>query len=197
MRVEFYFDPVCPWCWETAKWIIEVRELRPIELDWLPFSLALKNRGSEQDEGWAAVQDDGRRALRVIEWARAEYGPVAVQPLYLHLAGRRHEDRQRSFDFVSAFQEVGLAPAPPEIAEDDDWDDVIEHSMSRALEVVGDDVGVPILVFPDGVGLYGPIIGPAPTGEAAARLFDTTVQLAHSPEFFELKRSRRPGALRR
>jgi hypothetical protein len=55
-------------------------------------------------------------------------------------------------------------------------------------------VGTPVVAV-DGVAFFGPVVSPAPKGEAAARLWDGCVLVAGTPGFFELKRSRTVGPL--
>ena len=43
MKVDFYFDPACPWCWVTSRWLTDVSTQRDITINWQPFSLAVKN----------------------------------------------------------------------------------------------------------------------------------------------------------
>ena len=31
-RIEFFFDPMCPWAYQTSVWIRRVRDQRPLEL---------------------------------------------------------------------------------------------------------------------------------------------------------------------
>jgi hypothetical protein len=69
------------------------------------------------------------------------------------------------------------------------FDDAIRADHDEAIELVGDDVGVPIVKF-EGVGFFGPVVSPSPKGEAAGRLWDGVLAVAGTPEFFELKRSR-------
>jgi hypothetical protein len=40
------------------------------------------------------------------------------------------------------------------------------------------------------VAFFGPVVTPAPKGEAAGRLWDGTLLVAGTPGFFELKRTR-------
>ena len=58
---------------------------------------------------------------------------------------------------------------------------------------MGDEAGSPIIAFGDGPGYFGPIVWPAPEGEAAEKLFDALRLLSAVPEFSELKRARQRG----
>ncbi|MDP8978475.1 MAG: DsbA family protein [Actinomycetota bacterium] len=42
-HVPFYFDPVCPWAYQTSRWARRLAELGEITLDWGLFSLTLAN----------------------------------------------------------------------------------------------------------------------------------------------------------
>lgn len=192
MRIAFYFDPVCPWCWVTARWLMDVREHRTIEIDWRPFSLALKNEEVDQPERWRVMQREGQRALRVVEAARVSEGPEAVERLYIEMSRRWHHDGEREFDFADIVGAVGVEAPAASAADDPSWDFPIEAAMVDALAVVGDDMGVPAIVFEgdDPVGFYGPIMSSAPLGDEAVSLFDHFAALARVPGFFELKRGR-------
>ena len=45
------------------------------------------------------------------------------------------------------------------------------------------------------VAFFGPVVSPAPTGEAAGRLWDGVLAVAGTPGFFELKRTRDVGPI--
>ncbi len=193
MKIDFYFDPVCPWCWITARWLVEVREHRPVEVTWRSFSLAVKNRDREVPAGYREQHQVGLRALRVVEAVRTHSGDGAVEDFYTELGRRIHHNGERPLDLAQALTAVGLDGSLVTAADEERWTPVIESSMQSALEVVGDDAGVPIVVFDGTGGYFGPILSPAPSGEGAAEVFDHLVALAQIPGFYELKRTRTGG----
>jgi predicted DsbA family dithiol-disulfide isomerase len=189
--VDFSFDPSCRWCWITSRWLREVAPSRIGTLRFRPFSLYFKNyvmEGGHRNEEWRAASFHHHQALRVIEAARAELGEEVVDELYLEYGRRFHHDRERPVELGDWVGEVGLAPAFLDAAEDEAWDVPIREAMEEAMEVVGYDVGVPLIVFDGSQGFFGPVVSPAPTGEDALRLFDHVAWLAAHPGFQELKR---------
>ena len=80
-------------------------------------------------------------------------------------------------------------------SDTDRLDEALRASHVAGMEPVGDDVGTPVLhIHAPSHGapitIFGPVVSPAPRGEAAGRLWDGVVALAGAGEFFELKRSR-------
>jgi hypothetical protein len=62
------------------------------------------------------------------------------------------------------------------------------------MDRVGMDVGTPVISV-DGTSFFGPVVTPAPKGEAAGQLWDGVVLVAGTPGFYELKRSRTEGPI--
>ena len=193
MKIDFYFDPICPWCWITSRWLMEVEPHRPVDVTWRSFSLRIKNQGQDRPEGAWAVADWGRGALRIVEAARASEGEQFVDDWYTELGARYHHDEERFPDFAASLQAIGRSPDWADAADDPRWDEAIEDSMSEVLGLLGDDIGVPAIVFDGQYGYFGPVISPAPTGEAALALFDSFQTLAAQPGIWEVKRDRTVG----
>ena len=38
-RVDFHFDVICPWAYQTSLWMRDVRDRQGLEVDWRFFSL--------------------------------------------------------------------------------------------------------------------------------------------------------------
>jgi len=192
-NVEFYFDPICPWCWMTSRWAAEVSAARGFEISWKPISLAIINE-AKTDNPKHDGHVQGHRMGRVVEAARVAHGEAVVGGLYTELGTRVHPGGRDDIDTIiaEALAAVGL-PAELAAAADIEQSDVqLRANTNHALEIAGPDVGVPIISI-DGVAFFGPVVTPAPTGEQALQLWDGIYAAASVPGFFELKRGRNKG----
>lgn len=205
-RVEFFFDPGCPWTWMASRWLTEVSQRRGVQVRWRSFSLRLKNEGVDIPEQYAARQAAALRALRVIEAVRHAEGDRPISGLYTELGRRIHHEGDNPLtDIHGPLAAAGLDRSYAEFADDGAWDGVIRASMAEAMQAAGEDVGSPILVFPrqelpgqgfpgqTPVGFFGPIVSPTVSGDPALQLWDGITALAGVPAFYELKRSRTGG----
>ncbi|MFT0847752.1 DsbA family protein [Actinomycetaceae bacterium L2_0104] len=187
--VDFWFDASCPWTWITSRWIVEVAQERDLDVVWHPFSLAVLNEGKDIPEDYRKHVEDARLGARVAAAVSAECGNEVLGTFYTEL-GNRHFVDGRQNERGAIDEALAAAGAPAELIERAaDYADAIAESTREGLRLVGDDVGVPIVAF-DGVAFFGPVISPAPHGQAALDLWDGCLALARTPGFFELKRSR-------
>jgi 2-hydroxychromene-2-carboxylate isomerase len=194
MRLDFWFDPGCPWTWITSRWITEVAERRDLDVRWRSFSLLTKN--APVPERTRAGSEAAHRALRVVEAVRAGYGEQAVGTLYTALGRRIHALGDVELDGLpAALEEAGIEPGYAARATDGALDEPILASMDEAIRSAGEQTGAPTLRLGSGPAYFGPILSPAPTGQEALRLFDALVALleAGAGTFFELKRHRDHG----
>jgi hypothetical protein len=193
--VPFWFDPLCPWAWITSRWILEVEKVRPVKADWRIMSLAYLNLIQHEGEGLSQeyVERMSRAwgPVRICAAAAAHSGPGILGPLYTAIGTRFHnEGRREDPDVIpEALAEVGLPVKLAKAADSDEFDQVIKDSHHEAFDDVGLDVGTPVLRI-RGRALFGPVITPAPRGEAAGQLWDGLALVAGADGFFELKRSR-------
>lgn len=195
-RAEMWFDPVCPWAWMTSRWLMEVEEVRDIEVTWSVMSLAVLNHGRDLDAAYREMLDRAWGPVRVIIAAAQGHGPAVVKPLYDAMGTRIHLRQYHDFDVVvaEALEQVGLPPALARAAHQKKFDAALTRSHKRGIKLVGTDVGTPVIAV-DGVAFFGPIVSPAPTGETAGRLWDGCVLVAGTPGFYELKRTRTTGPI--
>lgn len=197
MKIEFYYDPSCPWCWVTSRWLVDVTPQRNLSIDWKPFSLALKNNEMSNDDKAASPHGpshrESHRVMRVIEAAAAAgadrgklYGDIGRMH---HVEGYRYTDTEIELMLSLSELDTGLLSA----ADDTRHDDALRASLDEAIAIVGDDVGVPIIAFvnEDGskTGYFGPVLTKQPTGDEALKLWDGLATMATIQDFYELKRT--------
>jgi DSBA-like thioredoxin domain len=193
--VQFWFDPVCPWAWITSRWMLEVQQVRPVRVEWRIMSLAYLNITQHEGEGLSEEYlERMSRAwgpVRVAAAAAEHSGSGILGPLYTALGTRFHVEGRREDPAVipEALEEVGLPASLASAAESTDFDELIKISHHEAFDDVGLDVGTPVIRI-GGKALFGPVITPAPRGEAAGRLWDGVVLVTEADGFFELKRTR-------
>lgn len=201
-RIEFFYDPCCPFCWITSRFLLEVSVERDVDVTWRPFSLAMKNNELAGDDD--AVNEHGEmhrsshRVLRVITKAAEQHG-ASVIDLYSAFGRRFHLDHEKYDDAMIAdvLAAAGLPAGLAKAADDTSLDEVLQASIDSAVEAVGDDTGVPTIVFvsDDGQrrGIYGPVLQELPNKDDALRLWDSLVGLVSVSAFYELKRTRPEG----
>jgi 2-hydroxychromene-2-carboxylate isomerase len=195
-EAEFWFDPMCPWAWMSSRWMTEVEKVRDVDVTWSVMSLSVLNEGRDLPDDYRALMDRAWGPVRVVIAAQEEHGDEVVKPLYDALGERIHHRGEKDLDVViaEALEEVGLPAELAAAAGTGDHDEQLRASHQRAIDLVGDDVGTPVISVEDAA-FFGPVVTPAPKGEAAGRLWDGCVLVARTEGFYELKRSRTNGPI--
>jgi 2-hydroxychromene-2-carboxylate isomerase len=194
--VEFWFDPGCPWAWMTSRWVVEAAEVRPLDVHWRLMSLALLNEGKEESDVAREGHWKGHLQLRVIAAARDVHGEQVVLPLYTAFGTRFHLSKESRGPeaTVAALGDAGLDVGLVDAMDDARWDAAIRTDHDAALDRVGDGVGTPAIAVGD-TAFFGPVVTPAPEGDAAGLLWDGVLLVAGTPGFYELKRTRDLGPI--
>jgi protein-disulfide isomerase-like protein with CxxC motif len=188
---DFWFDPICPWAWIASRWMLEVEQVRGVQVRWHVMSLSYLNEGRELPEKYRAVMDQSWGPVRVVVAAATAHGDDVILPLYTALGTRfHHEGRPKDRATIEqALAEAGLPAALADAMDSEAYDEALRKSHHAGMDQVGFEVGTPVISV-EGVAFFGPVVSPIPRGEAAGLLWDGVRLVAGTDGFFELKRSR-------
>lgn len=195
--VNIWVDPMCPYAWMTSQWLLEVEKVRDVEARFNIMSLSILNEGREElSESYKQSMKKGMGPVRLASAVEQQHGKEGLRAFYLAAARLRHnEGGEFGADlYAQALEEAGLDAPLADRASDVSLDPVVRESHHAGMDMVGQDVGTPVIHFPKDDGsttaFFGPVIVPAPTGEEAGRLWDGLRVLATTDGLYELKRSR-------
>ncbi|MEP7092277.1 MAG: disulfide bond formation protein DsbA [Nocardioidaceae bacterium] len=192
--VDFWFDPLCPWAWMSSRWLLEVERVRPIAPSFHVMSLAYLNADKDIPEDYRTMLEPAWGPVRVAIAAAQAHGDQVLLPLYTAMGNRIHlEGRDIDRTLIEeSLEEIGLPVSLADAADSTDYDEAVKKSHHAGMDQVGMDVGTPVISV-EGTAFFGPVVTPAPKGEAAGRLWDGVLLVAATPGFFELKRTRDQG----
>lgn len=195
--LEFFFDPMCPWAYQASKWIREVRRLTGLTVAWRFLSLEEINLGEGKKHPWERDWAYGWSAMRVGAWLRRR-DPGLLDTWYAVIGRAFHEDGVPYYEREVAESLAAAAGLPSgaiaEALADATTHDDVKADHDRAVGVHA-AFGVPTLVFPGGQALYGPVVTPAPEGDAALALWDLVCAWREFPHLYEMKRPKTPADL--
>jgi len=199
--VEVFVDPSCPWAWITSRWIKEVAPQRDLAVTWRSYCLEIRDDYGvaptvpEQFRDAAiAAHAISHRMLRIFEAARARAGEDALDALYTEW-GRRFFVHGAARDEGLLSECLAACRLDPDLvaaADDEKWDAPIVEAMEVAYAFGGPKTQTPTIVVGGNPahGFKGPVMAPAPIGEAAVRLWDAIQVISREPGFFEITRPR-------
>jgi hypothetical protein len=208
--LEFFFDVVCPFSWQTSRWVEEVRRHRPLEVVWRPVSLAMLNDDEDPDSATGRLHQQGLGLQRVMVAAQEGHGAHKLGALYTAIGERIWDTDPPSepgFDAAADAIAGDVAEGQLDVAEalrdaklpdtleaaqrqrDTRWDAILRANSNEVVARAGGAVGTPVLSFdpPDGPAFFGPVIARPPEGSDAVAVWDAVCTLAGTDGFAEFK----------
>ena len=195
--VDFYFDPICPYAYQTSLWIRDVRRQTGLAINWKFFSLEEINRPDGKKHPWERAISYGWTPMRIGAFLRRRdmdacdswYAAIGRA---LHLEGRRPYERETAIELLDSIGED--ASVWDTALGDDTTHDDVKRDHDYAVDTLA-GFGVPILDVPGARAIFGPVVLPPPMGSEALELWDITVRSARFPGLYEMKRPKTGGDL--
>jgi 2-hydroxychromene-2-carboxylate isomerase len=188
-ELDFHFDVMCPYAYQTSLWMRDVRDQLDLTVNWRFFSLEEINRREGKKHPWEREWSYGWSMMRIgAVLRRADM--ALLDEWYLRAGTALHVDGLKPHEPDVArhlLEEMGLDPAiVDESIRDQTTHDEVRREHDKVVAVSG--FGVPVLFFPDGQCLFGPVLIDPPTGDAALRLWDAVCAWLEFPHLYELQR---------
>lgn len=188
-EVEFFFDPICPYAYQTSIWMRDVREETGLSIVWRFFSLEETNRTEGKKHPWERDLAYGWSQMRVAAWLRRR-DPEWCDRYYEACGRALHVEGRRPYDHDVALELLAEAQLPTE-AWDEGLADPTTHDDVRAdhdhAVATHGGFGVPIIVIPGGRAVFGPVVAPAPPRDRALELWRLVVSYSRFPGLYEIK----------
>ena len=187
-EVDFHFDVMCPWAYQTSKWIRNVRAQNGLIINWKFFSLEEVNLREGKKHPLERDWSYGWSMMRIGAILRRQ-SMENLDKWYERSGRALHEEGKRPHDPAVArhlLEEIGMDPnIVDESLNDESTHDEIKDDHQRVIDAGG--YGVPTLFFGDHP-LYGPVLIDPPEGERAMRLWDTVVSWLEFPDLYEMQK---------
>jgi Mycothiol-dependent nitroreductase Rv2466c len=150
-KVDFWFDPVCPYSWIGSRWLIEVERFRPLDIRWHVMSLYLLNERRDDDPSYVAYLRDVTGPAQVASAAVQRCGEGVLRDLYTAF-GSRIFDHWRYASAAECREAMCLALLDCRLPADlldafdgPDIDDELRRSHQAGVAPVGDECGTPTM----------------------------------------------------
>ncbi|OBF58590.1 hypothetical protein A5756_07370 [Mycobacterium sp. 852002-53434_SCH5985345] len=189
--VTLWLDPVCPFSWNTARWLRAVAEKTGMAVDWQLMSLAVLNEGRELPAPQQARMRDSQQVGRLMAAIARESGAAGWTAAYFAF-GERYFDGSEPLDdslVAHVLTAAGARDTTAAATSDTSLDDVVRRGHQAAQDALGETGGSPILRI-DGHAFFGPVLTAVPDAADSIAVFDAVATLGSVPQFAQLQRPR-------
>lgn len=184
--VTLWLDPVCPFSWNTARWLMAAADKIGFEIDWRLMSLAVLNEDRDMPAPLQQRMRDSKKMGRVMVALRDQLGVDAMARAYVAF-GQRYFDEGAALD-DELIDQIAPSVGPSALA-DGSFDTAVRASHEASQKALGDVGGSPLITI-NGRTLFGPVLTAVPEPDQTTAVFDAVLTLARTDEFSQLQRPR-------
>ena len=189
-KIEFFYDPMCPFAYETSLWIKEARRHYQFEIDFRFFSLEEVNREEGKKHAYQRDWAYGFSLLKCAALLKST-DKQAAEDFYAYIGERIHHRGLKIHTIEDAREALEIIGSDPNCADatvgNTELSDMVMADHNYAVERYG-AFGVPTIVINETKALFGPVVMPAPRGDEAIKLFELAVSMAQFDSLLEIKR---------
>lgn len=189
--VVLWLDPVCPFSWNTARWLNEAADRAGFGIEIRLMSLAVLNEGRDLPPTQRARMEDSRKIGRLMAAVSRHGGPAALLDAYFAF-GQQYFDHSAPIDagLVAAVTRAAAADTVTAAVLDDcALDGVVRQSHEASQRAYGQTAGSPLITIGEHT-VFGPVFSAPPEPDHTLRVFDAVTALIATPQFHQLERPR-------
>lgn len=188
-EIDLYLDPVCPFSWVTARWLLDAADQTRTPVTLRQMSLAVLNEGKDLEGKQKRMMERSRRLGRLFAAVTGRHGQDAFARLYDALGSQIHArgDEITAAEVLALLADCGLDESLCEALEDSSLDDEVRRNHQASQDALGGSAGSPIIAV-QGRGFHGPVLTHLPPHEDGVALLDAILVAVKSPEFATLQR---------
>ncbi|NNN20732.1 MAG: hypothetical protein HKL80_01850 [Acidimicrobiales bacterium] len=190
-KIRFFADPICPWTWVSATYVIGAAKALGLEIEILPMSLKILNENNDLKREIKVKFDSIEPILQSMAYAAKTGRSDLSKKLYFETGYRLHSLKVDDIDMAVKEVHEKFPQIFGEVEENANLaNDYLTQLHSEAMALVGPEVGSPVLhLFPDGGAIHGPIISKV-LDDPAGELLKSLITMSGFKEFSEIKRQR-------
>ncbi|MFI6957806.1 disulfide bond formation protein DsbA [Nocardia sp. NPDC050408] len=187
--IDLYLDPVCPFGWVAAQWLLDAANEHRTPVTLRQMSLAVLNDGNDVDSHHRPMIDRSRRLGRLFAAVTDQHGPDGFARLYRAFGASAHDQREEVTlaAIADILQSLGMDRSLADTLDASELDQAVADAHEVSQQVLGGRGGSPIIAI-DGHGFFGPVLTRIPDVEKGAALLDALIIAARTPEFAALQR---------
>lgn len=188
--VTLWLDPVCPFSWNTARWLMDAADKVGFSLELRLMNLAVLNEGRQLPPPQQAHMRDSREAGRLMAAVRDEAGDALVAAYFAF--GQLYFDQSASVDgrlVAQVARAAGMPRITAAVLADATWDAAVRQSHEASQQALGDVGGSPLVTI-GGHTVFGPVLSAVPDADRTVTVFEAVTALVATPQFSQLQRPR-------